>query len=169
VAVRWGFESRGAAAQRQDLTLRPAKAKTVGFLLGCLGFVVTGAWMIRTGEAMGWLCVMFFGLGCVIFAINLLPGASYLHLGPEGFILCSLFRRCPQVRWDAASDFRVVRVPPSMMKMVVYDQESCERPRLARINRALVGAGCGVPDTYGRKPEALAELLNDWRARTLRG
>ena len=169
MSVRWGFESRGAAAKRQDLTLRPTKAKTIGFLLVCLAFAVTGAWMIRTGEAMGWLSVVFFGVGCVIFGINLLPGASYLQLGPEGLILCSLFRRRPQVRWDTVSEFRVVRVPPSMTKMVVYDQDGCERPRLARINRALVGAGCGLPDTYGRKPEALAELLNDWRTRTLRG
>jgi len=89
------------------LTLRPAKAKTIGFLLVCLVFAVAGALMVRTGEAMGWLSV-FFGLGCVVFGINLLPGASYLHLGPEGFIPCSLFRRWPQVRWDTVSEFRVV-------------------------------------------------------------
>jgi hypothetical protein len=164
VAVRWSFGSDSAAAQRQELTLLPARPRTIGLLLVCLLFTGGGGWMIGKGEIAGWLCAVFFGLGCVVFSVNLWPGASYLRLGPEGFVVCSLFRRWPLVRWDAVSEFRVVRV---RTKMVVYDQEGYKSSRLARVNRALVGAGCGLPDTYGRKPEALAELLNEWRARAL--
>ena len=92
-----------------------------------------------------------------------MPSASYLSLTTEGFIVSALFRKWPLIRWEDVSEFRVAAAPPTGMKMVVFDWHRSTKPRLRRINRALVGAGEGLPDTYGLKPGDLAELLNRWR------
>jgi hypothetical protein len=42
---------------------------------------------------IGWLCVLFFGLGAVVFAAQFAPGACYLRIRSDGFRFCSLFRK----------------------------------------------------------------------------
>jgi hypothetical protein len=112
---------------------------------------------------------LFFGLGGVVFGVQLVPGASYLRLSGEGFVVCTLFRRQPIVSWKEASAFRVALVPPRRTKMVVYDRASGDPQRAARrINKFLVGPDEGLPDTYGMKSPDLADFLNDWRVRATR-
>jgi hypothetical protein len=84
-------------------------------------------------------------------------------MSPEGFVVCSLFRKWPLVGWQDVSEFRVARVPSLGTKIVVYDWNRAPKPGLRRMNRALVGAGEGLPDPYGRNAEELAVLLNLWR------
>jgi hypothetical protein len=142
----------------------------IWLLLASLAFVAAGQQMIAHGERVfGCGSVLFFGLGVAVFSLQLVPGASYLQVSSEGFVVCSLFRRGPLVSWDDASAFRVVRVPPSRTRMVVYDRAS--RPakaRVGRINRFLVGADEGLPDTYGMNPQDLADFLNAWKVRATR-
>jgi hypothetical protein len=51
--------------------------------------------------------------------------------------------------------------------MIVFDWDARAGRRIAKINRALVGAGSALPDTYGMKAEELAELMNEWRSRAI--
>jgi hypothetical protein len=152
------------------VVLRPSKKKLIWFLLVSLAFVAVGLQMISHGEFLGgWLGVLFFGSGGVVFGIQLVPGASYLRISSEGFAVCTLFRRHPIVSWKEASAFRVALVPPRRTKMVLYDRASGAPQRAARrINQFLVGADEGLPDTYGMKPQDLADFLNDWRVRATR-
>jgi len=39
----------------------------------------------------GWGLVAVSGLGLILISINLIPGASYLRLHPEGMEICALF------------------------------------------------------------------------------
>jgi hypothetical protein len=52
------------------------------YLVVALIFVVIGVALVRreSGEDVvwGWLCIVFFGLGSVVFAVSLLPGANWL-------------------------------------------------------------------------------------------
>jgi hypothetical protein len=52
-------------------------------------------------------------------------------------------------------------------KMVVFDVLGKPDAGLTAINRQLVGAQAGLPDTYGRSAKDLAALLNQWQARAL--
>ena len=148
------------------MVLRPAKTKTVFLLTISLAFTVIGAYAIGAGKGIvGWFVGVFFGVCSAAFAIHLWPGASYLQLLPEGFVACSLFRRWPLIRWDSVSEFHVAPAPGSGMRMVVFSRDSSRHPRLAAINRSLVGATDALPDTYGRTPDELAALMNEWRLR----
>ncbi len=150
------------------IVLRPDKKKLLLYLLGCLAFVAIGIYAITRGEpVVGWSCVLFFGLGVPVFGMQFLPGASYLRLTQEGFVVCSLFRQKPLVSWQEASGFRVAPVPFSRTRLVVYDSTSNPtNARTRRVNRSLIGADEGLPDTYGMKPQDLADLLNSWRLRS---
>jgi hypothetical protein len=149
-----------AAAPGQDENCFPADDQSGVYRHRC-GVIVSGEGI------MGWFVALFFGVCSAAFAVHLWPGASYLQLSPEGFVACSLFRRQPLIRWDSVSEFRVAPVPGSGMKMVVYSCDHSRHPRLAAVNRTLVGATDALPDTYGRTPDELAALLNEWRLRAL--
>jgi hypothetical protein len=114
-----------------------------------------------------WMFLFFFGLCAAVFVAQLLPGASYLRLHGEGFDVCSLYRKWPTIRWESTSYFRVTRLPPVGHALVVFDAEGLGKETLQAINRGLTGAAAGLPDTYGMKPQELADLMNAWRSRNL--
>jgi hypothetical protein len=153
--------------QSSELVLRPSTKKMAKYLLICAVFVAIGILDIyKVGAStIGWLCVVFFGLGAIVFALQFIPRASYLWITNEGFTFCSLFRRSPVFLWHDVSDFRVASVPPSRHPLVVFNWTAKPDRRIGRVNRHLVGATDGLPDTYGLRPEELADLMNDWRSR----
>jgi hypothetical protein len=94
----------------------------------------------------------------------LLPGAGGLRLDSDGFEMTSLFRR-HRSRWMEVSEFEVVRLPPSLQKMVVFDDVRTKDSALAKVNRSLAGRTGGLPDSYSLSHEDLAAIMNEWRAR----
>lgn len=153
---------------QSEIVLRPSNPKTLLYLAICLVFTAIGVLAVRTdGPVVGCLCLIVFGSGAVVFVIQLLPGASYLRLSPDGFTYCSLFRTWPKILWRDVSEFRTAYVSAGAV-LVVYDSNSTSKPTLRKINRVLVGATDGLSaSSYGLKPEELAELMNAWRARHL--
>ena len=157
------------AQSPEELLLRPAKRRIFWLLTTMLAFTAIGMSMIGAGQwRMGWLITLFCGLGTVAFAIQLLwPSASYLHLSQNGFVICALFRPSPLIRWDTVSEFRAVSVSPFGKKMVGFDVDASLLPSLAATARGLVGASGALPDTYGRTPDELVDLMNQWRRKAL--
>src|SRR6266850_2221057 len=101
------------------MRLLPSRTKTVALLAICVGFTIVGVGAIGNGKGfVGWLVALFFGVCSTGFAIHLWPGASYLQLLPEGFVVRSLFRTLPLIRWESVSEFHVEPVPGSGVKMV---------------------------------------------------
>ena len=149
------------------MRLLPARTKTSILLAVSLAFTAIGVGMVVSGRITGWFVGLFFGICSGALAIHLWPGASYLQLSADGFVACSLFRRQPLIRWDSVSEFHVAPPLGSGIKMVVFSRGQSPHPCLAAINRSLTGATDALPDTYGRTPEELAELLNQWRRRAL--
>ena len=118
--------------------------------------------MIRTGEQSGWCVATFFGLGIIVFALQLMPGSAYLHMGPEGFTVCNLFR-AQFYRWSDVESFRVTRIRYS--KVVAFDFAPHVRggERMRKLAASLAGHENVLPDTYGKSAEDLASLLNEYR------
>jgi len=118
--------------------------------------------MVHDGERIGYFVAGFFALGLVVFALQFHPKAAYLHLAPEGFTFCGLFR-AHTVRWIEVDEFGVTRVGPN--SMVAWDYRPNYEPH-AR-GRALSISVCGyeaaLPDTYGMKPHELATLMENLR------
>ncbi len=128
-------------------------------------FVGIGLKALGEKPAIGWLCTIFFGFGVVVFVVQLFPGASYLRITKEGFQFCALFRKSPLFLWRDVSTFRVARLPPAGSRMVVFDWSAKPERGVRSFNRAVAGATDGLPDNFGMKHQALADLLNEWRSR----
>jgi hypothetical protein len=119
-------------------------------LLICLGFTVIGVLMIVEGEGItAWFVASIFGLGLLVTLAQFWPAASYLKLTPKGFVCWTLFRNW-SAGWESVSEFYVGLVGKD--ERVVFVRSGSSGTKF-------------LPDTYGRTPKELADLMNDWRRR----
>jgi hypothetical protein len=93
--------------------------------------------------------------------VTLLPNASYLKLEKEKFIICIFFRKYTY-KWNETQDFFVNDIGrlagifgyPVRSKIVMFYHSNIHRfPNRLQ----------GLPDTYGMKPEKLADLMNNYK------
>ena len=151
-----------------SVCLSPSPWKWAGVGLVSLAFTVGGAWMIRSGDRMGWLCLAFFGLGVLVSILCVLPNASYLELDRDGFTVCAMFR-AGTYAWSDVTEFGVGCVFTTKMVMFNFEPTHTRTAGAVRaLNAGLTGYEAGIPDTYGLKHEELAELMNKYR-RAARG
>jgi hypothetical protein len=147
------------------VTLYPSRRKWLLVFAGCALFAVGGFWMIRDGDVRGWLVLIFFGLGALVAAVAMLPGAGALTLDAQGFESTSLFRS-HRTRWQDTAGFQAAHLPRGQ-KLVVYDDVTQSAKSIAQLNVGIVGHNAGLPDTYGLAADDLAQLMAQWGERAL--
>jgi hypothetical protein len=143
-----------------------------GWLANRFGTLFISLGLAReTPEAVteiGWVAVVFFGIGCFISIITLLPGAAGLTLDKEGFVVRSLFRR-RSYQWLDVGEFEVVEVKYGFgsQKVVGFNDHLAAGSTMAAANLKLTGRNSALSDTYGLSVEDLARLMSLWRERAL--
>jgi len=150
----------------EPLLLRPNRGKWLPVVLGSLGFVLAGVWLMDAHTWVASMSIAFFGLCFLVSVVQLLPGAAYLRLSPDGFTVCSLFRE-HTIRWADVKEFSVGRVLLHKMVMFNFEGSAGSFPRsqsLRSLNVKLCGFEAGLPDTYGLPHNELAALLSDRKA-----
>lgn len=145
-------------------TLRASKLKMLGLLILSAAFTALGLWMASEAPLTGYLCAGFFGLGLLVFAVQLLPKSSYLHLAQDGFTFAALFGS-QTVRWRDVESFSVVRIGHNDMVAWDFAPHYKRQPRGRAVSRGIAGVEAALPDTYGMKAQALANLMNRLRVR----
>jgi hypothetical protein len=134
-----------------------------------LAFVAGGVWLIRTGDAGGWLVLGFFGLCAVLALLVPLATRNHLRLDPDGFTVATpVLTR--SYRWAEVDRFFAVGAGGS--GSVGFDLAAASPRRRGgsqRLTRRLFGYDDALPQTYGMPPERLAALLNRWKARATGG
>lgn len=142
-----------------SLLLYPALVRKLGLVAVCGGFTVIGVAMIRDGHPSGWWVAGGFGVGLGIAVVQCLPFASSMRLDAEGMTIRALYRS-RTYRWSEIEGFGTAWVGPS--RRVVYNLvlEPGARPTASR---RLMGMDAMLPESYGLSPEALSDLLNDWK------
>ena len=148
--------------QQLPVTFRSSRKKMALLLLISSIFVVGGVWLLPREPLIAVACIVFFGLGVVVAAINFHPRSSYLTLTKEGLLFASLFRK-HFVAWSSVQTFEPVSINLNKMVGWNYTPEFRESARLRRISTALAGVEAGLPDTYGMSAADLAGLLNELR------
>jgi hypothetical protein len=137
---------------RQVLVL--SQTRTVRFLLLAAVFVAIGILGIARGNVFGWVTVVFFGLGLLVFAFRLIKPPT-LELDPDGFTLHGNFSRERRRSWAECGAFAASRT------FVVYSTSLTSKPRLRRVNRALAGGDESIPVGFGDlSATELANLMN---------
>jgi hypothetical protein len=122
--------------------------------------------MVSTGQGMGWLVLVFFGVLMLIATVAMLPGAGALALDGTGFEVTNLYRRT-QTRWQDVSDFTAARIPPARQRFVLYNNRQVSGT-LAEINVSIAARSASLPDTYGLAADELAQVMKEWCERAER-
>ena len=86
--------------------LRPKPLKSIGLLFVSILFVACGFIFIKEDPFMAWITIIFFGLGVIVFVIQLIPNSSYLKLTKDGFEVKNLFKS-DSTKWSDVNSFKV--------------------------------------------------------------
>lgn len=70
----------------EKLIVKNSRWKYALLLLGCIGFVAIGIWMITDGKWLGWLVIMFFGSGIPLFIWQLADSRPRMVLDDYGVL-----------------------------------------------------------------------------------
>jgi hypothetical protein len=151
------------------LVIRQRRSKLAVLGLLGVGFVALGIWFIvdptsagasrypaGAVEALGWISTLFFGfaLAAVVFSFF---RPTTISLSPEGLAIKTVFTAWTRP-WKALSNFRIWRYRGN--RLIVFDDDSPRRPRLAKFNTAISGATSGLPNMLSEDPEqVLAQLI----------
>ncbi|SFS17803.1 hypothetical protein SAMN05421771_3263 [Granulicella pectinivorans] len=150
------------------LVLRMSPVRTSLMLLVCAAFATAGVWMARDGQGMGYFCAAFFGLGVIVFAVNLHPRAGYLRLEKASFTVCSLFR-AHTVLWSDVETFGVMKIRHNKMVAWNFAPTYEGKAGVRKLNRALAGFDAGMAGSYGGlTTQALAEMMEGLRVEAMR-
>lgn len=150
--------------QTDVLRLKTRSGSMLALFFVCASFVAMGGFAVSQGKDLGWLAVAFFGFGCFIAAVSLLPGSSYLELRPDGMQMSTLYRKW-LVRWRDVDSFFPVMTNGQKTVGWLYNDQYRVQAIINKVSMRLTGADAGLPDTYGLTAEALSDLLNEWRLR----
>jgi len=154
-----------AVTLEPEKTFRAPAYKALASLAGSLLLVVVSIFALRRDPLFAWMGIAFFGLGVVVFALQMHPSASYLTLGADGFTWCALFRR-RFVPWSEVEEFAVVGTRKHRVGWRATGDH-----RRAGVSRMIANdlkcLDAGFPETYGMKPAELAAMMNE-RLRTTR-
>ena len=144
------------------LQLFMPKKRMARFLILAIVFVAAGTVMLPQNQWLAWTVIGFFGLGVVVFAIQIVR-PSVLLLDADGFEPHLLFhRRESRRRWEDCSTFTASDDGPA--KLVVYSTTRKDLAALRVVNSALAGGDEAVQAGFGGlNATQLAELMNRYR------
>lgn len=147
---------------QRELILRPGMFRAGALIAGGAALAAFGIAMWVVGG--GWprvylgLAVPFLALG----AYMRMSPRMWLHLSPTGFAYGTLLRR-HAYHWSDVAAFGVSRFASLDHVVFVFAPDYAGEERVRRINQDFGAFDRFLPDTYGQRPEALAELLDSWR------
>ena len=67
-------------------------------------------------------------------------------------------------KWSEVSEFGVGQIFGNKMVLMNFSESYKASPSLRKFSITFVGADGALPDSYGLKPEDLAELMNIYKA-----
>lgn len=159
------------------LVLKPKPGKWVGVLLTFAFFLAVGVFILRNDrrdgdEFMAWLCVVFCGLGVLVSMLQLSSKGNRTVVTDVGVHINTPFR-ASTFKWQDIEEFGVAEWSQwhgpfkQRHRMVGINlregSEALEKARrISGLNTALVGYHDALPDNYGYKHQALADLLNTY-------
>ena len=114
--------------------------------------------------------VAFFSAGAVLSIMNLLPGRAYLLLAPGEFAYRTLFKS-RGYRWSEVEQFSAFAFRQTSMVVFTLSREGKVRfseSGFRKLNKAVSGGDDALPDTYGMSADELAELMNQWKSKSIR-
>jgi hypothetical protein len=138
--------------------LKPSIRKFLGLLFVGSCMAAAGWWLIFKGKWIGWPTTIFSAILIVVSFVQIIPGSCYLRIQPEGFEVCSQFRRRYYL-WKDVTGFRVATAFSHQSVEYGFTQVYLENTWSNWVI-ALLGEYAVLPDSFGMSCVTLAELMN---------
>lgn len=149
---------------RDELIFKASLKKALLLFLGCICFVVLGAWMITEKSVLGWLCVGFFGLGIPVSLLMMRPNTTYLRLDQEGFEIVAMSRRSA-FKWTEVEGFHVGKMHGTKMIGIVFSPECTKQQAARAFASSIAGIEGAIADHYITPIEEVCKIMNEWKIR----
>lgn len=144
--------------------LRPSIIKTIALLIVSIIFVYGGIILRDENQFMAWLIIIFFGLGTIVFVIQLIPNSSYLKLTKEGFEVKSLYKT-NFTKWSDIDVFTTGYISKNLMVLFNYSNNHNKYNTGKKLAKSIAGNEGALPNNYGMKAKNLAILMNEWKSK----
>lgn len=149
----------------EKLIIRNSRARHFLLLIGCMGFVGTGIWMVVQGKSFGWVAILFFGTGLVVSIWQIADSRPRLIIDERGVLDRTL--GVGRIDW---SDIQAAYVRSiSGNDFICLELKNPEKyaQKLSNVKRAMAGANRGLGFTdfnlnlsgVEASPEEVFELL----------
>lgn len=150
----------------ETIILYPSKLRWIIIGIMCGLFLSLSLDLLERGYSTGALIMLVIsGIGLLMAFFQLFTWISFLRLDNDGFECCS-FGTSFERSWSEVSDFAVSMRSTGLLnmnEMVVFNDAPSEDHMLAGLSRLLVRRTGALPDTYGMKADALAEMMTQYK------
>jgi hypothetical protein len=150
------------------IVLTGDKSKAFLLLLVSVAFVAICSFLVAQGKAMGWVGIIFFGLGILTSIYMLTPNATRLQIDKNGIEMKTLFKPM-KLEWGDVNGFYVAHMNTgyATTKMIGIEfSESYKKHRAGRqFASAFTGAEGALPNNFNLSAEEVCELLNKSKQR----
>ena len=126
----------------EKLVIKNSRWKYVLLLIGSIGFVVGGIWMLMRGKPFGWAAIVFFGSGIPIFVWQLADSRPRLLIDEQGVLDRTL--GVGRIAW---SDIRAAYVRSIYGNdFICLELKNPEKysHKLSKVKRAMAAANRGL-------------------------
>lgn len=128
-------------------------------------FVVAGYFMLEENPLIGWLSISFFGMGVMIFLIQLVTNFAYLKIDEEGFEERVLFRT-KRFKWSNVKGFRKTSFYGNQRIVFDYTDAYHQRNRRSKFYYFLFGKQGSITSSHNIDTGKLLNLMKSYKRRS---
>jgi hypothetical protein len=147
-----------------EIVFPASPRKAILVLLGSIGFVAIGAWLIEQNPLIGWACVVFFSLGIPASIGMMLPGKICLKLNAQGFVMHSP-ANSKRINWSDVERFHLGAIDGAKLIAIVYTSAYADQLALRQLASSVGGMEGAIPNIYTASQDEILRTLNEWHSR----
>lgn len=126
----------------EKLVIKNSRWKYVLLLIGSLGFVAAGIWMLIKGEWFGWLAILFFGSGIPIFIWQIADARPRLIIDEQGVLDRTL--GVGRIAWSDIEAAYVRSINGNDFICLELKNSEKYGQKLSKVKRAMASANRGL-------------------------
>lgn len=151
--------------RKESQIFRVNQLKNSILFLGCSAFVMAGIFIQDSAPKIGWVSIIFFGLGVIVSLIQFFPNSTYLKLTEEGFEVKGLFRSS-FTNWADVKDFREGKIKGNKMIFFDYTDNHKKWNNGKKIAKYLTNNEGAVQSSYNIKTGKLLKLMKEYKRKS---
>ena len=126
----------------EKLIIKNSRWKHVLLLIGSVGFVAAGIWMVTQGNSFGWVAILFFGCGLPIFIWQIVDSRPRLIIYHHGVLDRTM--GVGRIAWGDIETAYMRSI--SGNDFICFELKDPEKylQKLSKVKRAMAGANRGL-------------------------